>query len=149
MEGLEKKSPDLVILDRNLKLKKNLKLFNNMRFRKILLVTCINNSKKLFFFKKKGIKILFMNNLNSYNDFKNLFFKLKTKYSRILIEAGLKFTNYLLKNRLINNIYIFQSSAKLKNRGFNNSSSNILKKIKLKNQISVNLFGDKLYKEKL
>ena len=47
------------------------------------------------------------------------------------------------------NIYIFQSSYKHKNHGTNNSSPNIIKKIKLKNQISVNLFGDQIYKEKI
>ena len=149
IDGLEKKSPDLVILDRNLKIKKRLKLFNNMKYRKILLVTCKTNSRKISFLKKKGVKILFMNKLNSYEDFKILFLKLKIKYSRILIEAGLNLTNFLIKNRLIKNIFIFRSNYNLKNQGFNNSSPNIIKKIKLKNQINVNLFGDKLYKEKL
>ena len=90
-----------------------------------------------------------MNKLNSYEDFKILFLKLKIKYSRILIEAGLNLTNFLIKNRLIKNIFIFRSNYNLKNQGFNNSSPNIIKKIKLKNQINVNLFGDKIYKEKL
>ena len=149
IEGLEKKCPDLVILDRNLKLKKNLKLFNNMKYRKILLVTCKNDSKKLSFFKSRGVKIIKVGQLNLFKDYENLFFKLKKKYSRILVEAGLNFTNFLIKNELIKNIYIFQSFYKLKNQGTNNSSPNIIKKIKLKNQISVNLFGDQIYKEKI
>jgi Pyrimidine reductase, riboflavin biosynthesis len=146
---LEKKCPDLVIIDRNLKLKKNLKLFNNMKYRKILLVTCKNDSKKISFFKSRGLKIIKVGQLNLFKDYKNLFFKLKKKYSRILVEAGLNFTNFLIKNELIKNIYIFQSFYKLKNQGTNNSSPNIIKKIKLKNQISVNLFGDQIYKEKI
>ena len=60
-----------------------------------------------------------------------------------------KNANFLIKNELIKNIYIFQSFYKLKNQGTNNSSPNIIKKIKLKNQISVNLFGDQIYKEKI
>ena len=149
IEGLEKKCPDLVIIDRNLKLKKNLRLFNNMKYRKILLVTCKNDSKKLSFFKSRGVKIIKVGQLNLFKDYENLFFKLKKKYSRILVEAGLNFTNFLIKNELIKNIYIFQSFYKLKNQGTNNSSPNIIKKIKLKNQISVNLFGDQIYKEKI
>ena len=46
-------------------------------------------------------------------------------------------------------VTIISSSFKLKNQGTNNSSSNIINKIKLKNKISVNLFGDKIYKEKI
>ena len=35
IEGLEKKSPDVVILDRYFKIKKNLNIFKNKQFRKI------------------------------------------------------------------------------------------------------------------
>ena len=37
----------------------------------------------------------------------------------------------------------------LKKTGINYSTSNIIKKINLKNLINVNLFGDRLYKEKM
>ena len=47
------------------------------------------------------------------------------------------------------NIYVFKSGNSLKKLGTNYSSSNIIKQITLKNPISVNLFGDKLYKERL
>ena len=80
---------------------------------------------------------------------KIFFLNSKKNIPGILVEAGLNFTNFLIKNELIKNIYIFQSSYKLKNHGTNNSSPNIIKKIKLKNQISVNLFGDQIYKEKI
>ena len=50
---------------------------------------------------------------------------------------------------LSSNIYVFKSSNSLKKLGTNYSSSNIIKQITLKNPISVNLFGDKLYKERL
>ena len=149
IEGLEKKCPDLVVIDRNLKLKKKLKLLENIKFRKILLVTCKNDKKKLSFFKKKGIIVILINQLNSIEDFKKLFFRLKKKYSRILVETGLEFINFLIKNKMIKNIYIFQSSYKLKNLGSNYASTKFIKKIKLKNQISVNLFGDKIFKEKV
>ena len=78
------------------------------------------------------------------------FLILKNKgYSRIFVESGLTFINFLIKNKFLNNIYIFRSKNSLKKLGINYSSSNIIKKINLKNAINVNLFGDKIYKERL
>ncbi len=148
--GLENKSPDLLILDRNLKLKKNLKLFKVKCKRKILLFTYSKNNKKISYFKKKGIKIINFTSINEAKDFKNLLLILKKRgYSRIFIEAGLTLLNFLIKNNFLNNIYIFKSNFPLKKAGLNFSSNNIIKKIYLKNKINVNLFGDKLFIEKL
>ena len=150
IEGLENKSPDLIILDRNLKLKKKLKLFKTTKNRKILLFTCSKNKKKILYLKKRGIQVTLISSLKNKKDFKNLFLILKKiGYSRIFVESGLTLLNFLIKNKFLNNIYIFRSSSSLKKIGTNYSSSNIIKKINLKNIINVNLFGDKLYKEKL
>ena len=83
-------------------------------------------------------------------DFMNLFkiFR-KHGFNRILVESGLVFLNRLLKDNLIFNLYIFQSPAELGKNGRNNTSNALLKKIKLKKKINVNLNGDKLYKIKL
>ena len=150
IEGLENKSPDLVIIDRKLRLKKNLTLFKFIKNRKILLFTSSKNKKKIFFFKKKGLNIISIKTLDKKNDYKNLFFNLKEKgYSRIFVESGLTFINFLIQNKFINNIYVFRSDTNLKKRGINYSTSNIIKKIYLKNKVNVNLFGDQLYKERL
>ncbi len=91
-----------------------------------------------------------INSLKNKKDFKDFFLILKKRgYSRIFIESGLTFLNFLIKNKLLNNIYIFKSNNRLNKLGINYSNSNIIKKIILKNLINVNLFGDKLYKEKL
>ena len=150
LKGIEKKSPDLVILDRNLKLKTKLKLFKKIKNRKILLFTCSKNIKKILFFKKRGIKVFKINSLKNKNDYNNLFLALKKRgYSRIFVESGLTFFNFLIKNKFLKNIYIFRSQKSLKKNGINYSTSNIIKKINFKNSINVNLFGDKLYKERL
>ena len=150
IDGFEKKSPDLVILDRNLKLKKKLKLYNTIKNRKILLFTSSKNKKKIYNFKKRGIKVNIISSLKNKKDFKDFFLILKKRgYSRIFIESGLTFLNFLIKNKFLNNIYIFKSNNRLNKLGINYSNSNIIKKIILKNLINVNLFGDKLYKEKL
>ena len=54
-----------------------------------------------------------------------------------------------MKNKFIDNLYIFISNEKLKNLGLNNSSSRQLRNIKLRDKINVNLNGDRLYKAKL
>ena len=116
-----------------------------MKYRKILLVTCKND--KIIFLKSRGVKIIKVGQLNLFKDYENLL-KLKKIFQNFSWSWS-NFTNFLIKKRINKNIYIFQSSYKLKNHGTNNSSPNIIKKIKLKNQISVNLFGDQIYKEKI
>ena len=54
-----------------------------------------------------------------------------------------------MKNKLIFNLYYFQSSVKLGKNGTNNSTNKFIKKIKLNKKISVNLNGDKIYKIKI
>ncbi len=44
---------------------------------------------------------------------------------------------------------MFQSSIKLGKKGKNNTSNNIIKKLKLKKKIKVNLNGENLYKVKI
>ena len=98
-------------------------------------------------YKKMGYKIVLINNLKSKNDF-FLFYKkiYKMGYGRILIEAGLTYLNNLLKNKLVNNLYIFKSDNKLGKNGKNNSSSRLLRNI-LPKLLTINLDGDKLLKK--
>ncbi len=150
LDGLENRSPDVVIIDRNLDIKLKLKIFKNNINRKIILFTSKKNNKKILSLKKSGVNVILLNSMKNIDDFKKLFLILKSKkYSRILIETGLTFLNFLIKNNFLNNIYLFKSSLNLKKNGINYSNPELLKKIKLKNRISVNLLGDKFYKEKL
>ena len=151
INGLEKKSPDLVIIDRKLVFKKNLKIFSKNDYnRKIIFFTTNNNQKKISFLKKNNIKVYILKSLNNYNYFFSFFLLLKKiKYNRIFIETGLTFLNFLIKKRFINYIYLFKSNIKLKKNGLNYSSNSLIKKIKLKNKIKVYLEGDVLYKERL
>ncbi len=149
IDGLDNYKPDLIIIDRKLKLKKNLKLFNLSRQRKIFIVTLSSNKKKLSFFMKKKIKIIKIEKLKSKNDFKILFKKIfKIGKGRVLIESGLIFLNVLLKFKLINNLYLFKSNEILGNKGSNNTSISFINKLKLNNRIKVNLNDNKLYRLK-
>ncbi len=111
------------------------------------MVTFKKNSKKAMIYKKMGYKIILINNLKSKNDF-YLFYKkiYKMGYGRMLIEAGLTFLNNLLKNKLINNLYIFKSANKLGKKGKNNTTSRFLRNI-LPKSLTINLDGDKLLKK--
>ena len=150
LEGFDKNKPDLFIVDLKLKIKRNVKLFKKIKKRKIFIITYKENSNKVSFFKKRNIKFIYVKSLKNKRDFMKLFkIMRKLNKSRILVETGLTFLNNLLKNKLIKNLYFFISSYKLGNKGLNNASNNILKKISISNPIKVNLNGDKIYKVKI
>ncbi len=149
LNGFNYNKPDLIIIDLTLKIKTNLDLLKKTNKRKILIVTSVLRGKKISYLKKKGVKIIPTKSLDSKNDFINLFKILKKyAYNRILVESGLIFLNKLLKEKLIFNLYMFQSSTYLGKNGKNNTSNNLLKKLTLKKKINVNLNGDKLFKIK-
>jgi len=147
IEGFNKYKPDLFIIDLNLKLKKNLLLNKILKKRKTYIITYKTNSKKVQIYKKKGYKIIFVNSLINKNDFNLLYKKIyKLGYSRILIEAGLSFLNTLIKNRLINDLYIFKTNYNLSKKGKNNATLKFLKDISSKPML-INLNNDKVYKK--
>ncbi len=147
IEGLENKSPLIVIIDRKLRLKKNLKIFKNTN--RGIIFTEIKKKSKISFFKRRGFKTIVFKSLKEKNDFNKLFLILKKNFSRIYVESGLTFLNFLIKNRYINNLYVFRTNQNLKRNGYNNASNYFLKKVKLRNMIKVNLGDDKLYKVNL
>ena len=150
IKGLNNLKPDLVIIDRKLRLKKNLALYSLAKKRKTYLLTTSNNSKQTSFLKKRNIKIIKLNSLLTKDDFFNLFRKLfQLGKRRILIESGLIFLNQLLKMNFINNLYIFKSNTKLRSNGFNNSKKNLIKNLKILKQVNVNLNNDKLLKARI
>ena len=147
IEGLNNYKPDLFILDLNLKLKKSLTLNKILRKRKTYIITYSSNFKKAQNFREKGYKIIFIDTLDRKDNFILLFKKLyQIGYSRILIEAGLTFTNTMIKNKLINDLYIFQSNENIKKNGQNNDTSKYIRNI-LFNTKPIILNDDKLYKK--
>jgi diaminohydroxyphosphoribosylaminopyrimidine deaminase / 5-amino-6-(5-phosphoribosylamino)uracil reductase len=147
IEGLNYYKPDLFIIDLNLKLKKNLLLNKFLKKRKTFLITYKKNFKKALLFKKKGYKVILIKSLVDKHDFHLLFKKLyKMGYARVLIETGLTFLNSLIKNKLINELFIFKSSKRLSKKGKNNTTLKYLKNISSR-LISINLNDDKLYKK--
>ena len=152
IEGLEKKTPCLIIFDRFFKINKNIKILKENN-RKIYIFTTVNNPIKEKFFKKKGVKIIKFSYINDNNlNLKKMIFKIKKLgLNRIFVESGGTFLSQLLMNNLIKNLYLFKSSKYLSSNGQNNSNLLQIKKIKIlkKNKIKVNLNGDSLYKVNL
>ena len=150
IRGLNNQSPDLLIIDRFLKLKKKLKLFGITKKRKTYIFTETHEKNKISYLKKKNCKIVKIKSLKTKNDFLNLLriiFKLGKR--RILVESGLIFLHKLLEFKIVNELFIFKTNIKLKHNGYNNISSNFLKKFKLKKSEKVNLIDDKLFKIKV
>lgn len=150
INGLNNNKPDLIIIDLNLKLKKNLLLQKLNQKRKTYIITTKENKNRTHTYKKQGYKIIFIESLIDKNDFYFLFKKIyKLGYGRILFETGLIFLNELIKNKLLNNLYVFQNEYKLGKNGLNNASTYHLKRLNFNNLIKVNLNDNKLYEIKL
>ena len=150
INGFNKNKPDLIIIDRKLKINTSLDLFKLSKKRKIFIITSVLSGKKISLLRKKGVKFIKTTSLDTKKDFIKVFKELKIKgFNRILVETGLKFLNVLVKDKLIYNLYVFKSLNKLGKIGQNNVSTNILKKIKLNKKIKINLNGDQLYKVKI
>ena len=147
INGLDKYKPALFIVDLNLKLRKNLLLNSLLKKRKTYLITLKKNLKKIKNYKKIGYKIILINSLENKKDFEKLNKKIyKMGYSRMFIETGPTFLKSLIKNKIIDELFIFKSINKLGKKGKNNISINYLKKFSPK-LLKINLNGDKLYKK--
>ncbi len=148
LEGLTHKSPQIAILDRGFKINLNLKIIKE-HSKKVFLIINKENKKKEIILKRRGVKILKIKDKN--NKLRDLLIMLKkNNFNRIFVESGLTFINNLIKNKLINRLYIFQSMLRLAKKGDNKSSpSNIKKLIKKNNKIEINLKGDTLYQIKI
>ena len=75
IEGLNNYKPDLIIIDRNLKLSQRSKLLDISSKRKTYIFTESKDKKKIFFFKKKNVNIIKIERLIYKKDFKDLFKK--------------------------------------------------------------------------
>ena len=150
LDGLDNHKPDLIIIDRNLSLKKKLKLFNISNKRKTYIVTTSKNTKKISFFKFKKIKVIQLTSLKYKKDFDRLFqilFQIGKR--RILIESGLIFLKTIINFKLLNHLYTFKSDQRLKKNGQNNIKMTGILKLSNSKKITVNLNNEKLYKVKI
>ncbi len=111
LEGLENYSPDIFILDRELKIDLSKRIFKK-KFRKIFI---LHNIKPLKFnsikYKKKKIELIPISQSNDSLDIKEVLKKIADYgYQSILVEGGGKISASLLSNNLVDNIYWFKAS---------------------------------------
>jgi diaminohydroxyphosphoribosylaminopyrimidine deaminase/5-amino-6-(5-phosphoribosylamino)uracil reductase len=111
LRGLEKFSPKRIILDNDLDTKINSYIFKTANKENTIIF--YNNAKKykINLFKRKGIQLI-KSNLNKvrYFDLKLVLKKLyKIGIRNILVEGGNDLSGSFLKNKLLNQFYLFKS----------------------------------------
>ena len=135
----------LIIIDKNLKIPLNAKIFNHIHEKRVIIFTTINNNKfrKL---KQIGCEIVLLNRRkNGMMSLKNIFDKIyKLKISDILVEAGGIFLTNLIKDNLVNELHIFQTSFTIGPKGKSLLIDKKLENIK-KKLIEKRKFNDNYY----
>ena len=149
INGLIERSPDRVILDKNLKTP----IYSNIvretkKNRTIIFFNNTKNKKKIRLLKKFKIKLIhFPLDYKGEFDLQEVLMKLKEfGFSRILVEAGYNLSLKFLYNNLVDDLKLFVSNLNLYKNGKHNIKKHfrvILKKRK-KFYEKVNLCGDKL-----
>ncbi len=148
INGLENHSPIKLIIDKNLKINKKCHVINDKNKNNTIIFHSTKDKKKIRYFKLRGIRVSYTD-LDSNNniDLKKVFLKAYGYgIGSIIIEGGKTLTKSILKDKLINEFYLFKSKKKLGKLGKNNISD--LKKIinffKGKENIETFLDGDKI-----
>jgi len=146
INGLEKHSPRRLIIDKDLKINKDSPIINDDNKNNTIIFHSSSDKKKINQLKSKGIKL----NHTDLDD--NNKINLKKVFSKaynigigsIIIEGGKTLTNSLLRDKLINEFYLFKSKKNLGKSGRNNISD-FKKKITifLKKKENIETFLDK------
>jgi diaminohydroxyphosphoribosylaminopyrimidine deaminase/5-amino-6-(5-phosphoribosylamino)uracil reductase len=140
LSGLDHTSPDIFILDTNLNLSLNSRIFK-LKNRKISIFhNCSNFNKK----KYKNITLIRLNDNPGMLDIRKIIKLISGKgYHRILVEGGSQISTSLLKNNLIDKIYWFRASKVIGGEGIGAISNlnirkmNLVKRFKLENSLRV------------
>ena len=149
IKGLKKYSPKRIILDN--KLNTNIKSFiiNSANKHNTIIFYNKANKSKILKFKKKGIYLV-TSKINSQGRF-DIKFLLKKLYKlncrNLLVEGGDELTRYLLRNKIFNSFYLYESSKKLSKRSnyLNFNGLNLLRqKYKKKIRLKLNLGNNKI-----
>ena len=125
LNGLEKFSPKVIVIDKNLKIKVNSFLIKNSKKNKLIIFHCSKNISKINFLKKSGVKLIFQKcENNSYLNLKKISQKIyKLGLHRLLIESGKDLMTNFLNENLLNEFYFFKSDKIISNRNKINVSS--------------------------
>ena len=148
INGLENFSPKRLIIDKNLKINKNSPIITDKNKNNTIIFHSTKDKKKIRYFKLRGIRLSYTD-LDSNNniDLKKVFSKAyNIGIGSIIIEGGKELTKSVLKDKLINEFYLFKSKKKLGKLGKNKFSDfkKIINFFKKKENIETFLDGDKI-----
>lgn len=153
LPGLEKYSPIRLVLDKDLRVSTSSKIALTSKNIKTFFFHNRIDKKKLFKLSKMNIVTIKVNLINDHLDFKEIIKTIRRlNINKVFVEAGLKFNNFLLNNNYIHDFYHFSSGKLLNKNGLYNCENFFLRLNKIKKNkedILVNLFGDKLTKFEL
>ncbi len=147
IKGLESRSPDRIIIDKNLKIPINSKIIQTSNKIPTIIFYNKDNVKKIIKLKKLKVKLIKINTEKKNNfDLKKILLLIKKLgYSRIFLESGVDLCSSFLILKLVNELQVFISSKKINKLGaykITNSIKKILNKKPTTN--IVNLLGDDL-----
>ena len=148
IDGLKKSSPQVAVLDKNLKINRNSHVIDDNNKKNTIIFHSSKDKEKIKFFTLKGIKLIYTdldinNNINLNKVFSKVY---NIGIGSIIIEGGKILTKSVLRDKLINEFYLFKSKKKLGNSGKNNISDlkNKLKFLRKREKIETFLDGDKI-----
>jgi len=128
LSGLSHTSPDIFILDTNLNLSLNCKIFK-LKKRKISIFHNCSDFKKN---KYRNIRLIRLSDDCGMLNIRKVIKSISMKgYHRILVEGGSQISTSLLKNNLIDKIYWFRASKLIGNEGIGAISNLDIKKMNL------------------
>ena len=111
LEGLEKYSPDIFIIDRELKINLSKKIFSSNSRKVFILHSCILSKSDQNKYKKNKIKLIYIPQINELINIRKIIDKIvDSGYQLILAEGGGKLSSSLLSNGLVDSIYWFRAS---------------------------------------
>ena len=140
LPGLNEYSPIKVIIDKNLKIKKNANIFK-LENTKIIIFYNSGDKKKIKFLKGKRVKLINVKlKKNGEFDLKKIMLILYQKNIRfLLVEGGNQFTNKMLDENLFNEFYLIKTNNKLRQSGKLNIKKivyKLLKKFRIRSNIN-------------
>ncbi len=145
IKGLERFSPTKIVLDKNLKIKKNSFIINYNSKKKTIIFHNSKNIKKINYLKKRRIKLINFNTDNNDNfNLKNVFKKIyELGINTLLVEAGKELTAKMISKKLFNQFYFFKGKKFIK--GNRKIKVNNIKKLldnKFKNKKNIDTYLD-------
>ena len=123
LSGYEKFSPKRIILDKNLDIKMNSYILKSVKKNNTIIFYNSSNHKKIKILRKYGVSLIKsqLNNSQLF-DLKKILKRLFALGVRnLLVEGGDKFTKNLIKGKLIDTFYLFQSPKILRKNKINQS----------------------------